>query len=374
MVEDAEFELALAERVRERHRELQAFVPRLPELAGPVNGQGKARSLAGPRVRSTGVLGATAMLLVGIIVVVSVRWAQTNSAGLPAQASPAASAVPSGAIDPVALAVLGTQRLIVAGSSRSDPAHGAIAISEDGGATWHARDLAAPPINGVAAYGETMLLTADCSNAKGPDCVWRSLDGGATFSALTAVPRLNLPWLVDERRGRVIARQEYPGVTVWETRDAGATWAQTSPSCSGWVVAIAHAASVDAHWTLCADPDGQATREGWTREIVKSNWDGSETELMASVGARGVTGSLPTEGTLMGLSMTADGYGWLWTNDNLYATSDEGRNWAPVASQSVVAAGVVNHTDGFAILSDGASRWVAATVDGGLSWSPRPIP
>ena len=84
-------------------------------------------------------------------------------------------------------------------------------------------------------------------------------------------------------------------------------------------------------------------------------------------------GILPTEGKLIGLSMTEDGYGWLWTNDQLYATSDSGRTWSPRSPETFVAADIVTHTDGFAILGNGSTRWVAATFDGGSSWSPRPI-
>jgi photosystem II stability/assembly factor-like uncharacterized protein len=274
----------------------------------------------------------------------------------------------------MALAVVGTQHLVVVGATKDDPAHGAIATSDDGGLTWDVRALATPPLNGVAAYGKTVLLTADCPSPTGPDCVWKSLDSGATFSSLNAVPRLDRPGLVDERRGIVMTPMAplTDLTTLWKTNDSGATWTQTSTHCDQWApstVAIDYA-STDASWTACAGPisGGQEAREIW-----KSNWNGSTLLLMAGTRGSETTGILPTEGRLMGISLTADGYGWLWTNDQLYFTSDEGRTWVLLGSQSIVAAHVVNHNAGFAILSNGSSKWVAATMDGGSSWSPRPV-
>jgi photosystem II stability/assembly factor-like uncharacterized protein len=94
---------------------------------------------------------------------------------------------------------------------------------------------------------------------------------------------------------------------------------------------------------------------------------------MSSIGLGHDTGTLPSEGELLGISMTADGHGWLWTNDRLYATSDGGRTWSamktqPGIPQLVVAARIVSAQAGFAILTDGSNRTLARTEDGGKSW------
>jgi photosystem II stability/assembly factor-like uncharacterized protein len=78
----------------------------------------------------------------------------------------------------------------------------------------------------------------------------------------------------------------------------------------------------------------------------------------------------------MGISMTADGHGWLWTNDLLYFTADGGRTWSPLSPAHsstpsyVVTADLLSAQTGFAILTDGTSRLVAKTDDNGASWIP----
>jgi photosystem II stability/assembly factor-like uncharacterized protein len=272
---------------------------------------------------------------------------------------------------PSALAALDAQHVIVVGSSTSDRTRGAIATTADGGRTWTSRALNMPPPNGVAARGTTVLVTADCPKATGPDCVWISTDSGGSFTDLPEVPRLVHPGLVDEKRGFVMTPLPY-GTTLWVTDDAGATWAQTGDACvSGPTVAIDFP-SPEVSWTACAGP-GTTGQEG--RAIWKSNWEGSSLQMMSSVGLGLDTGALPSSGTLLGISMTADGHGWLWTNDRLYTTSDAGRTWGPVkmadtsASSSVAAADLVTPQTGFAILNDGASPVVARTDDGGASWT-----
>jgi photosystem II stability/assembly factor-like uncharacterized protein len=270
---------------------------------------------------------------------------------------------------PSALAALDAQHVIVVGSSTSDRTRGAIATTADDGRTWTSRVLNMPPLNGVAAKGTTVLVTADCPKATGPDCVWISTNSGGSFTDLPEVPRLVHPGLVDEKRGFVMTPPPN-GTTLWVTDDAGATWAQTSTACVGPTVAIDFP-SPDESWTAC----GGATPSETTRAIWQSNWEGSSLDLMSSVGGASATGALPSEGELLGISMTADGHGWLWTNDRLYTTSDAGRTWGPVkaadtsASSSVAAADLVTPQTGFAILSDGASSVVARTDDGGASWT-----
>lgn len=296
--------------------------------------------------------------------VLAVILAGCGSSPIPA---PTSSLTPPVHILPSALAALDVQHVIVVGSSASDRTRGAIATTADGGRAWTSRVLNMPPLNGVAARGTTVLVTADCPKATGPDCVWISTDGGGSFIDLPEVPRLVHPGLVDERRGFVMTPLPY-GTTLWVTDDAGETWAQTSTACVGPTVAIDFP-SPDASWTAC---DGGMEGEGTTRAIWQSNWEGSSLDLMSSVGGASATGTVPSEGELLGISMTADGHGWLWTSDRLYTTSDGGRTWGPAKAadtSTVAAADLVTPQTGFAILSDGASPVVARTDDDGVSWT-----
>jgi hypothetical protein len=294
-------------------------------------------------------LGVVALVLV--LVAVSVHYAVV---GVP-WASPIG-------VRPVALAVVGSQRLLVAGSSVSDPTRGAIAMSEDAGITWSSRKLDAPPVNGIAAGLDNVLLTADCAPSSGPDCVWRSTDGGSSFTDSPGIPHLVRPGF-DYQQGYAMTPD---GATLWVTDDAGATWAQTGTDCGNGGTVTIDWPSRMASWTACAGAvsGGRQGRSVWSTQ-----------EIVSSVGLGRDVGTLPSEGELLGISMTADGHGWLWTNDRLYSTADGGRTWLPVgaahpdASQSVVAAHLVSPETGFAILSDGSSRWLARTDDGGVSWT-----
>jgi photosystem II stability/assembly factor-like uncharacterized protein len=264
-------------------------------------------------------------------------------------------------VRPVALAVVGSEHLLVAGSSVSDPGRGAIATSDDGGTTWSSRQLDTPPVNGIAASLDNVLLTADCAHSSGPDCVWLSVDGGSSFMDSPGVPRLVHPGF-DYKEGYAMTPD---GATLWVTDDAGATWAQTGTACgSGGTVTIDWPSRMTS-WTACAG-DMSGGQQGRTIRSTQ--------EIMSSIGLGRDTGLLPSEGELLGISMTADGHGWLWTNDRLYATLDGGRTWLPVGaahpgSRSVVAARLVSPQTGFAILSDGLVRWLARTEDGGVSWT-----
>lgn len=313
--------------------------------------------------------GPALRVRVGLVAIVALTFAIASLGSCSGASGPGAASASQIRVDPAAIAVVGGERLIVVGLVAGDGAHGAIAVSEDGGTTWSERTLATPRLTGVAAAGSTIFATAACSVPLGPDCLWRSFDGGASFQDTPGVPALVHPGLLDGQRGYVMTPAPY-GTTVWRTTDGGEDWMQTGDACvSGPTVAIDFP-SPDVSWTACAGP-GPTGQEG--RSIWKSNWAGSSLQMMSSVGLGLDAGVLPSGGTLLGISMTADGHGWLWSDEGFYATSDGGATWGLKVSESgsapeVVAARMTGAQTGFAILVQGGSGWIGRTTDGGSTW------
>lgn len=324
------------------------------------------RRIIGPVRLGHGLVMAAALIIA--LVVVSLH---PGGQGTQAESSSVTTR-----IIPTALAAFDAQHLIVVGTSENNKTHGAMATSVDGGLAWSSKELDTPPLNGVAARGSTVIVTADCANTSGPDCVWRSSDGGASFVSLPGLPMLVRPALADERTGWIMTPQvRGQGTTLWDTYDGGNTWAQTTPECD--LVAMIFSTvslsfpSVNEGWTACV---GSYSGGHEARVIVRSSATGSTRETMSEVGGSAATGSLPAEGELHGMSMTTDGSGWLWTADQLYATHDAGRTWTPVAraggseQRQIVEAVLVSHESGFAILAGGSSPTAAVTHDSGTSW------
>ena len=362
VMDEHEVERSVGGRIRQRHQELLAFIPRPPRLdhgsaaqAQPTTA-GRFRRLSRMTLRAAGYMSALAVALIITLVFVSMR---TGGFGL--------SIGPGGQpprVLPRALALFDPQHLIVVGSSAYNVGRGAIATSDDGGLTWSSRDVDSPSLNGVAARGSTVIATADCSNATGPDCVWRSSDGGASFVSLPGVPRLVRPALADERTGWIMTPQvRGEGTTLWDTYDGGATWGQTTPECdlaAGIFSTVSLAfPSASEGWTACV---GSYVGGQKSRVIVRSSAAGSTRETMSEVGASEAIGSLPATGELQGMSMRADGSGWLWTTEQFYVTKDAGRTWTQVAASSalpgrgqVVTAVAAGPAAGFAIVGSGSA-------------------
>jgi photosystem II stability/assembly factor-like uncharacterized protein len=376
-MDEDEVERSIARRVRQRHQELLAFIPPPPRFNHGSAGKPEPTTagLVGLASRITfrtaGYMSALAVSLIIALVLVSMRTGGFGqSAGLSGQPV---------RVLPRALALFDPQHLIVVGSSADNPGHGAIATSKDGGLSWSSRNLDSPSLNGVAARGSTVIVTADCVTATGPDCVWRSSDGGASFVSLPGVPRLVRPALADERTGWMMTPQvRGQGTTLWDTYDAGNTWGQTTPECDlaagiNSTVSLSFP-SVNEGWTACVGTYSDGLE---TRAIVRSSATGSTRETMAEVGGSAATGSLPGEGELQGVSMRADGSGWLWTTNQFWVTKDAGKTWTQVAASSgpqgggqIVAAVAAGPAGGFAIVGSDSAAAMSVTHDDGASWSP----
>ncbi len=298
-----------------------------------------------------------------------------TSGAAPSAASSAGASVALVQVLPRALAALDAQHLVVVGTDAANASRGAIAVSADGGRTWASRSLPTPSLNGVALNGSAVLVTADCPRASGPGCVWSSTDGGQTFADLAQIPRLVRPALSDAHTAWLLT-PPVPGQisTLWRVTLPSGTWAQTTPWCDVAVtpsaVGMIFTSSTDG-WMACS---GDVTDGREVRSLARVFNGGENDEVVATAGVPGLADTLPTGGTLAGLSMLEDGRGWLWTQDALYASADGGKTWASVpVADGVVAqirsAQFVTPTVGFAVLSGSPSAHVARSTDGGRTWT-----
>ena len=276
---------------------------------------------------------------------------------------------------PRAVAALDAQHLVVVGTDAANARRGAIAVSVDGGRTWASRSLPTPPLNGVALNGGAVLVTADCAQAGGPGCVWSSTDGGQTFADLTQIPRLVRPALSDAHTAWLLT-PPVPGQvsTLWRVTVPSGAWAQTSP----WCLDAATPSAIGIVWTSPTDGwmacSGEPIAGREARILARISGPDQADDTVASAGLPGRSDTLPATGTLAGLSMLADGHGWLWTQDALYASADGGKTWVSVpVADGVVAqirsAEFVTPRVGFAVLSGSPTAHVARTADGGRTWT-----
>ncbi len=274
------------------------------------------------------------------------RWAQilTAGRGLPAGIG--------GGVESIALSQLAPDQVFIA-------TNGGVFRSADRGASWSlgagTATLSMDPNGEYRWQGER--LAVDPQNAQvvyfgsRQDGLWRSLDGGASFARLTAVPAglternsggaevngtaIGISWVVVDGGGGVTSARSsriYAGVAgqgIWRSLDGGGTWASISGGTGPAVGVI----PTDAE--LCAD--GRL----WVSAL--SNY--------TQVG--GVWSNAP---------------GNLWSYDRTTATwtvrrpSGADKSWAEVA---------VDPTDANRVIVADQAFTTYITVNGGGAWSYR---
>ncbi len=302
----------------------------------------------------------------------------------PPLASPGAlSAVPwSGSFVPAALAAVDAGHLVLVGGTGDGTGSGVVATSSDGGRGWVVQRLPVSALDGVAAAGSTIWATTSCAPDAPAGCeggLIVSTDSGKSWR-LTALAGLWHPGLLDPAHGWALSPVEVRNPsTVSVTADGGATWSRTSAPCrqTAWGAWALQYVSAATGWAACIGDSGAGSE---TKELLGTTDGGATWSVLAAESATGAApavGSIPLEGQLGGISMRADGRGWLWTDRGLYASEDGGRTWRSAGwassdgSTAVVSAVLTGDEAGYAIVRDSSAyllRFVS-TTDGGKSWT-----
>ncbi|MGH2513229.1 MAG: WD40/YVTN/BNR-like repeat-containing protein, partial [Candidatus Limnocylindrales bacterium] len=298
----------------------------------------------------------------------------------------------SGPFVPAAVAVASDSGLVLVGAVGDESGNGIVATSADAGANWRVERLSVPALGTVTAAGTTIWASTACPVAATSGCspdLIVSTDNGLTWQ-LSPMTGTWHPDLLDDERGWTLspigAQQVSTISTISTTADGGATWSAGRAVC-GATAPVADwlsFPSAAAGWLACVGDSGVGSQ---TKQLLRSVDLGRTWSLLSAISTNsGVkpVGTMPLDGQLGGISMLASGQGWLWTSQGLFASSDGGRTWAPIAYQDptggtiVLGAGLTGTegTDGttgmggYALVRDGATGVVRLTVssDGGQTW------
>jgi photosystem II stability/assembly factor-like uncharacterized protein len=279
-------------------------------------------------------------------------------------------------------ATLYSAEVIAIAASPSDPqvfysaltALGAIARSDDGARTWHRQN--SEPVFGGADFRD-QSLAVDAENpdllylqaCRGPGCppTFRSLDAGATWSALPVPPSV---WQIvaDPVRSRTVFAATDEGLL--RSTDAGETW-----TAAGFRGTRVYRLAIDPHdaqqlWVLVLAPDPALEDGRWN---AWRSADGGTTWLQTSLRAprrftwedalRDVVADPSHPGT------------WYFVGDRVWRTRDAGATWTRLRAgvgRLVVAA----NGDWLRVSEEGG---VFRSRDEGATWTPslrdpRPAP
>jgi hypothetical protein len=294
----------------------------------------------------------------------------------------------SGPLVPAAAAFSDLDHGILVGATGNGAGAGVVATTSDGGHTWTKRLLASPPLFGVTAQGSLVLATALCRIDAPPDCLpalLQSTDGGLT-------------WTVT-REGGLDGVQLASGDTAWATynptahyagvassHDGGRTWRRyPSPCPPGFPVfeptGISFPTAIEG-WLAC---DGGGAMGSSAKALLHTTNGGVtwRTVFNQSLGGFGVTSGPANEallgGDVTGINFLADGTGWLWTGDGLFATHDGGVSWQLLGFQNgagglqMNAMQLLTKTTALVLVTDGTTApghvTLQNTRDGGLTWT-----
>jgi hypothetical protein len=303
-----------------------------------------------------------------------------------------------------AIAVGGVEGIQV---SASPTASRVVYASADAGRTWSLLTMRVgvdgpfsrvfmPAPQVVYALAGTVETGA---NGPGYSGLWRSDDGGATWTPVLTTP-LAGAWATSPTD---VVAETRNGV-LWQTNDAGTTWAPVDPQWWPvlWATFVSPRqgfAAVDTglgHLLIQTDNGGKT----WSvlRSLGASTplWWFSPPEgllltpagtLVWASGQRQVPGSLPAGGLIPeSVAFVTPRRGWMVANGTLFMTQDGGSRWLgvrqPVANVMGVAVGpghrvaVVDATGRWAWTDGSGQRWHAGTLPGAavgvvtLAWTP----
>lgn len=262
-------------------------------------------------------------------------------------------------------------------------AAGNVYRSLDGGAVWSARTLGGAEFRGVAAYGDQVWMVDAAGN------LWRSTNSGETFTSQQPAGGTPLygVFFTDAGQGWIAGASG----NMMRTTDGGASWAVVTTSTTAALNAVRVAGgegwACGAAGTLLHSTDGGST---WTasqpfavsrdlRDVVFSGTDvfvaGADAFFASSTdgGGNWVIHDLKiaSRADVNGMALLADGTLWLCGGGGfLRRTANGGRTWTYARHPIVTGLAAVHFTDpqhGWAFAA--RSKNVARTSDGGATWT-----
>jgi photosystem II stability/assembly factor-like uncharacterized protein len=252
--------------------------------------------------------------------------------------------------------------------------------TEDGGATWSKTTLGTPGLWSVAVVGPSLVWAgAVCASDAPPSCqsaLLASKDGGKTWTTISNEALAVLDF--------VDANDGWGASPLRHTTDGGRTWTNspTQPCPATLDMRPVGASFVDAKrgWVACL---GDSVGTQANQQEVVSTTDGGKTwTVLASAWVTNPdVGSIPRAGFLSGIAMRPNGSGLIWMPitavDGSWRTTDGGRIWTDVrigANQGdygALAASLVDDRNWWLLLEGPypGGEQLARSTDAGKTWA-----
>ena len=297
-------------------------------------------------------------------------------------ASLGGTATPADAM-PSSIAFWNARAGVIGGGGRGCPprCRGTVSLTADGGRTSHVVLRTRGPVLSVATAGtrDAWAVVGLCgANACGPDVLLHSADGGHVWRLVRRSAPLG-PSFATRRLGMAVAGHvpvagEPTGIVV--TGDGGRTWRRTLSPCGRWAVSAAVSFPSPARaWALCAGQGGAGNSE---KAVYASSNRGRSWYPVAEtlVFRHLLHGGIGTYGYPQGITFAPNGQGLLWeSRGTLYATEDGGRQWRALTHVAVPeldfgqSAWVVRDGRRYALLRRGGA-FARLLVSEGRGWRP----
>ncbi len=213
--------------------------------------------------------------------------------------------------------------------------------STDGGGIW-----SSPVILGATTYTHAILpLTANIVLVGGDDGLYRSSDGGDTFSKITTGLALDTVWSLQAFSSSDLVCTQYKSYTgaIYASDDAGLTWTKATlsglPGTPGRMTVATSAASATQGWALLGLSD-----QTFAKGLLKTIDNGHTWTYLAAPTAPGSLfqtytdsfqsandGGLPFYTQDIAVDPADANKVWAGANHALYRTLDGGTSWVQMA-------------------------------------------
>ncbi|MDX6255087.1 MAG: hypothetical protein QOJ11_1421 [Frankiales bacterium] len=251
-------------------------------------------------------------------------------------------------------------RMITAGGWRSDLAAG-VAVSADGGATWHHYTAAADVrLRQLSRVANQLIAVTTAGGAT-------SSDNGHTWSAVAQPAGAPTDDLVYARSGSAVLTTDEQGRLVRST-DGGGTWRPVGGDLGGGAHLIAAAVAFNS-----SDPAKAV--------VLAQNTAGSGDDVLLSADAGATWTTAASLHTITSGPVSYDGSVVAFGDEGVEVSTDSGRHWSERPVGGYVKATAVADNAVWAVGANGGYGgypWkgitVAVSTDGGITWTAYTMP